>query len=333
MPTSTLRSILDKIGFRFSRPRQPNVAQSVAEADKDESTRPSPSLDQIKTDPLPEIRELLNEYTRIICTELYIVHSLPKVGGKTIAATLIANFGFAYVGHAHCLTEIGSRIWSAALPRYRRLLREEAIQHLYHARKAAMFLEAGTALFPKTQKRAIICGVREPISWALSLYFEAFSGLYSDDYDGISVETVAGFVREVLANERADLGLPFQSPESWLRTEFFRAHKFDIFAQDFDIEKGYQVYESEVTPILIIRQENLSSLSAALSSLLGYPAELIEPVNANEAGSKSYAGIYESIKKALKFDREWLRSVYASAYSRKFYSEGECEFFTERWAR
>jgi hypothetical protein len=255
------------------------------------------------------------------------------VGGSTIAATLIANFGSAYVSHVHCLTENGSRVWRAALPRYRPSCRHAVRQHLDQARKAAMILDAGMALFPNTQKRAIICGVREPVSWALSLYFEAFSGLCSDDYGAISVETVAAFVREVLADERADLGLPFLSPERWLRTDFFRAHKFDIFAQDFDLEKGYQVYESDVRPILIIRQENLSSLSASLSSLLGYPAELIEPVHANRAESKCYSRIYESIKKALKFDRDWLRSIYASPYSRKFYSESECDSFTERWAR
>jgi len=333
MSTSTLGSIIDKMRFLFSGPRPLNVTQSDAEDDEYESIHQDSSLERIKIDPLPEVREPFNEYTGMTCPELYIVHSLPKVGGSTIAATLMANFGFAHVSHVHCLTENGSRIWGAALPRYRRSFRDAVTQHLYQARKAAMLLEAGAALFPRTQKRAVICGVREPISWALSLYFESFSGLCGDDYGEISLEAVAGFVRDVLAGERADLGLPFLSPERWLRTEFFRAHKFDIFAEDFDLEKGYQVYESEVTPILIIRQENLSSLAESLSSLLGYPAELIEPVNANQAESKSYSGIYKNIRKALKFDREWLRSIYAHAYSRKFYSESECEFFTERWAR
>ena len=333
MPKSSLGFLIDKMPFRFSRQRPPNVTQPDAEGAKNGGMRQGSSSDQIKIDPLPDVRQLLDEHTRIICPELYIVHSLPKVGGSTIAATLMANFGFAYVSHVHCLTEGGSRIWKAALPQYRRSFRDAVIQHLHHARKAAMLLDAGAALFPKTQQRAIICGVREPISWALSLYFETYSGLYSDDYGEISVETAGGFVRAVLADERADIGLPFLSPERWLRTEFFRAHQFDILAQAFDIEKGYQVYESQATPILIIRRENLSSLSVSLASLLGYPAQLIEPVNANQADSKSYSGIYESIKKALKFDHEWLRSIYANAYSRKFYSEDECDLFTERWAR
>lgn len=319
----TLSLIIDKMRSRLSGPKQLSV---VSSGTPNESSSP-------RTDSSPEVRESSKEYASMICPELFIVHSLPKVGGSTIALTLMANFGSAYVAHVHCLTDDGCRIWRAALPRYQRSFRDAVDQHLYRARKAAMLLEAGATLFPRTQKRAIICGVREPISWALSLYFETFSGLSGDEYEKISVESVADFVREVLADDRADLGLPFLSPERWLRTEFFHAHKFDIFAEDFDFEKGYQIYDTETAPILIIRQESLSKLTESLFSLLGYPAELIEPMNSNRAETKNYSGVYENIRKALKFDREWLRSIYAGAYSRKFYSESECDLFTERWAR
>ena len=205
------------------------------------------------------------------------------------------------------------------------------MQHLYYARKAAMMLEASTLMCPNTHGRAIICGVREPIAWALSLYFEGFSYLMGDNYESITVEKVADFVIKVLGNEMCDLGPSYLSPERWLTDEFSPAHNFNPLGHDFDIGTGYRVYETGKTPILMIRQESLSSLPQALSLLLSHPAEFISPVNENIAEAKVYSGIYRTIRDRLKFDSAFLHSVYSGAYSRKFYSEAECESFKRRW--
>ena len=124
-------------------------------------------------------------------SDLYVVHSLPKVGGMSIAATLLKNFETATVFHVHCLTDKWSARWKMALSQYRQAGRNAVVQHLHAARKAAMLLEAGRLVCPKSHKRAIICGIREPISWALSLYFEGFSYVIGDDYSAITVEKVA----------------------------------------------------------------------------------------------------------------------------------------------
>jgi hypothetical protein len=266
-----------------------------------------------------------------LLSDLYVVHSLPKVGGSSVAATLKASFEFARVLHAHSLTENGFRTWSLALPEYSELGRYAALSHLGSARTAAMLLEATTMLFPKSRKRAIIGGVREPVSWALSLYFEAYRFFFDENYHRITVEMAREFITKVLTGQMSHLGPPYTNPEKWFNDEFASAHGFNPLTCEFDIKKGYQIYKTDNHPVLMIRQENLSSLAEALSVFLGYPAEFIATVNANTAELKAYSELYRSIKDRLKFDSAFLQSVYSDAYSKRFYSQVERDSFISRW--
>ena len=265
-------------------------------------------------------------------SDLYIVHSMPKVGGMSIAATLAANFKDAEVIHVHLLSENGIRLWWTALPDAKQQqLRDSVLMHIYNARKAAMMIEAGQLLFPNTQKRTIVCGVREPISYALSNYFHSYENLSGRTCNEITVDMAANFVVGTLKNQLDYLGPLLTSPERWLVEEFNEAHNFDIFSHAFDTGKGYQIYDMEKFKILVIRQENLSSLPVALSSIIGCPAGSIAPVNENIGESKAYSGIYRSIKEKLRFDIAFLDTVYSDAYCRKFYSDVERESFKRRW--
>lgn len=264
-------------------------------------------------------------------SDLYVVHSLPKVGGMSIAATLKASFKGARVFHVHSLTENGFRTWSLALPEYTQFGRSAVTGHLGAARRAAMLLEATTMLCPKSRKRAIIGGVREPVSWALSLYFEAYNFFFDENYHRITVESAREFITKVLTGQMSHLGPPYTNPEKWLNDEFASAHGFNPLTREFDIKKGYQIYKTDNHQVLMIRQENLSSLAEALSVFLGYPAEFIATVNANAAESKAYSEHYRSIKKSLKFDSAFLQSVYSDAYCKRFYSQEERDSFIARW--
>jgi hypothetical protein len=105
----------------------------------------------------------------------------------------------------------------------------------------------------------------------------------------------------------------------------------NLFDCDFDVEKGYQVYNEKNFDILVIKLEVLSMVFRdAFKELLGI--EIPKLSIANEGSDKSDSKIISKVKTNFKIPSESIEKVYSSEYVQKFYSLREIETFKKRWS-
>jgi hypothetical protein len=79
-----------------------------------------------------------------------------------------------------------------------------------------------------------------------------------------------------------------------------------------------------------VRLEDLDRVaSIAFGEFLG--ADVANVVQRNEASDKVYADVYRRFTKLLRMPPQYLDRMYASRYSRHFYTPAELAEFRSRW--
>jgi len=268
-----------------------------------------------------------------------LVYTPGKVGSSAVAASLAAGVAPRQVAHLHYLT-------NERLTRDDALFRQRARTYRGTAR-ARRFLPYYVWLGELIQQAVldapgktwdVVTMVRDPMERNVSAFFqnlETTDDLWVSDLlltqssEQIADDLVARFLSAYV-----DRGHPLSDadPLTWFDDEMLLVFGIDVFGTEFEHARGYQIYRSTTARLLLIRLEDLSSVArTAFSDFLDVDAE-VDP-RQNSADSKSYGDVYARFKERLVVPAHYLDRLYASRYSRHFYTEQELESFRRRWAR
>jgi hypothetical protein len=271
-----------------------------------------------------------------------LVYQMGKVGSTTLVASLRASrtaWDRYSIYQIHRLTESGltslERNAAAARARLRGTSHPKRRFHPEHARLGRWLRKRITD--PRNRRKwDVITLVREPISRNLSSFFQNLAFYYSYDFrarlEAAGMETVVAEVREIFEKNCLDRRVDRidTNPMTWFDAELKEVFDVDVYASDFPARKGYRIYESERARVLLIRLEDLNRThSAAMNEFLGIDDMTIVKASAGDAGE--FPMVYEAFLRSLTLPAWYVDEIYASRYTRHFYTDEEIRAFRSRW--
>ncbi len=177
------------------------------------------------------------------------------------------------------------------------------------------------ALIRATRQRMPSCRVitlvREPISRAISLVFEAWKK-YAPDAMEEPGKLNPDKMLEAVSRQLAKPG-GVADPSAWFESELNAVLGVDVFRCPLG-ETGYSII-SEPYPTLVIRLEDLDSVAVdALEEFLGIrPTGMIG--QANSGATKWYGEAYQEVKRRLRLPESTLDRICGTRYFSHFYSD------------
>lgn len=244
-----------------------------------------------------------------------------KVGSSSIYETLKEVKGFTVV-HLHHMSFNG--------------IKESKKLHLESDRKSLpLHLIISSIFREKLQKYKgvtyIICLVREPISRAISSFFqnsEFYKKAIESSDLSIDIDKVP-----VLLNDIFDKNICIEL-ESWFFTELESEFGFDIFKEYFDDKLGYLIStnKDKKVKLLLMKMESMNGhFSKAIGQFLPKQTKQIKLGKSNVGESKYYFKEYSEIRKTLKIDTDILKKIIGSKYFNPFYPDKKEDIF-KNWS-
>lgn len=118
----------------------------------------------------------------------------------------------------------------------------------------------------------------------------------------------------------------------WFDEELKNNFGIDILNEDFDIEKGYSIIESQNIELLIIKLEKLNDLEDVIAEFVGNNEFKI--LNINEAKTKSYRYVYRQFLEEVVLPEEYIDFYYkGNPFTEHFYSSKEREQYYLKWRK
>ena len=147
--------------------------------------------------------------------------------------------------------------------------------------------------------RYVISPIREPVRRNISAYFENYYKPYK--------MTMNKFIDKYIHHESL----------LWFDRHLKPVWGIDVYAEPFDKEQGWQIYEGEQVKLLVIRLEDFDKLDEAFTALTGYaPPELMYT---NKTSDTPKARDYEYFLK-LEVPAFYIEFVNRSKYVERFYT-------------
>lgn len=235
-----------------------------------------------------------------------VVFSIAKSGSSAIAAAGRAA-GAGPVHHVHDLD-----------PAF--LEREEA-QYRWSGRPWRIWDAQRLLEHPPTSAAPwrVVSVVRDPIAQTLSAFFQP-GERHGYLHPGATTETLQAHF-----GDRLD-----RLPLRWFETHLQPALGIDVYDSTFDPEQRYQIISTESVRLLLLRFEDLGIAPAALADLLETDLPVAVP-RVNVGAEKAYAGLYDSVRSALRPTPDQLDRAYGSRLVRHFYSTDEIARFRRVW--
>jgi hypothetical protein len=174
---------------------------------------------------------------------------------------------------------------------------------------------------PTTDARwHVVSLVRDPIAQRASAFFQPGERLGYLNADST--------VDSLMARFGDDLE---QLPLDWFESHVEAHLGIDVYASEFDTEKGYDIIKTPTASLLLLRCEGLDAAPRALAEL--FELDRLVPVHHVNVGSeKPYGELYSAFVSALKPSREVLDRAYSSRMVRHFYSPDEIARFRDVWS-
>ena len=263
--------------------------------------------------------------------QVIFVHIMGKVGSTSVVQSLNAAGVAAHIpiyttfflskdgrSFMEALRQDGHGPWDRwPMPIKRDNMRHHAIGKLI----------AGGYLRNKQVK--IVTLVREPIATNVSGFFQNWEFWPEDLQQKVRAQS-GDYLQELIG--RFFEKYPHEVPVTWLDNEVKHNFNIDVFAQPFNVEKGYTIYHGPWADLLLIRLENLNDCAAeAFSKFFGLDS--FELINANVASEKWYSPMYKAFKQALVLPETYITRMAGSRYARHFYTNAEIAVFRKRWEK
>lgn len=269
------------------------------------------SIKQIIKKVLKRVRtQFLKFKLKSLKEKTIVVYTLGKVGSSTLYYELKKVSPWNNIFHAHFLSDE----WLKD-----RLLGTSFYEHnIKAARQVFKYFDT----YP-SHKKYIISLVREPVSRQISNFMQNPHEVVEGDLLSYSATSLKTAYLDKLS---------YDYTFNWFDSEFFNYTGFDVFAQPFDKDKGYSIYEHEDYRILIIKLEQLNTCyHDAMKAFLGLDLKL--EANANQSSNKSISHIYKELKQLLKFERQELEQLYTHKYVTHFYTDDEIQQFINKHSK
>lgn len=195
----------------------------------------------------------------------------------------------------------------------------------------------------KDFKIKIICGIREPISQALSEMFDSYSifkydnhflqnnavqilfdQYYQNPYIGMESSNFTN-VRQIFLDSSGRTYDEFLFFDNEIKYYW----GIDVYNYKFDKCAGYTIINKENVSLLIYQLEKLSNLCEIIKDFIGVTD--INIGNSNRSLDEWYAIAYKSAKENIKLKKEYIDKVYSDKFARHFYSQDDLQKFYSNW--
>ncbi|MFX0095809.1 MAG: putative capsular polysaccharide synthesis family protein [Candidatus Hodarchaeota archaeon] len=252
----------------------------------------------------------IKEQNRVV-----LLYQMGKVGSRTIRRSLEA-LGIP-VYHVHqlrriekALKEHHSKIWILTL--------------LNYSWFALYFKKHQNNLDYKKWK--LISLVRDPIARNVSLFFENFRLALPKIIRMKKAPITLENIRDLFLYDFPNHNFPL----SWFNEEMKQIFGIDVFTEEFPKTQGYKIYTGKHLDLLLLKLEQLNDCaSVAFNEFLGIKGFTLR--NANLTKEKDYFSIYKKFISAKILPESYVEKLYASKFSRHFYTEEELNIFRKKW--
>ncbi len=252
-----------------------------------------------------------------------LIYQMGKVGSSTVDNSLKKSGINNRTYHIHFLSKNG--IDNAA--KYYTSINAGLPRHLLRS----MFLRK-KILGSKGVKWKLITLVREPIGREISNIYQNIIDSNPEliNKDGkINSNEVTELLEENFLNFDQEKNFTC----SWFDNELKRAIGFDIYAESFNKDKGYSIYNIDNIDILVIRIEDMDSFfDEAIKDFFGWNKS-VPMIRANIGDKKTYSGAYKKTTSNIFLAKETCEKIYNSKYVKHFYSQKMIESFFVKWGR
>ena len=199
-------------------------------------------------------------------------------------------------------------------------------QNLWGKREITTFLED-----KNLENVAVLTGVREPVSWALSYIVQEVKRLEPQviaKYNAgeMSSNDVANYVRQFIENR----GI-FQFYTNWFDNQISKFVGVDVLEDRLDFERKKLTIEEAPYRVLCFRNEDPEGWPGLLSDFFG--KDNVPMKVANVALFKDYSLFYYEAIMGISFPEDFLDKLYSSRVVRTFYTDFEVDAFKRRWAQ
>ncbi len=270
-----------------------------------------------------------------------LIYQMSKVGSKTIYYSLKEHAVPNLLFHVHQLTY--DQIYAVLKnveQRIKRIGSQDAdfgikISRIIYNKNLQGMLDHDLELRRKFDKYSedfnwkIISLVRDPISRMFSEFYFSIEAQHpeaTDIHGDIILEKSIDIFKHTLKRfyEARDW------TSRWFDVEFKKVLGVDVYDYPFDYERGYRIIKPGNIEILIIKMEELDHcFFSAMSDFLGI--KKIKLIRKNISAEKGYADVYKKAKQSLRIEKAVCEKIYATKYSRHFYSEEERDNFIRKW--
>ena len=233
-----------------------------------------------------------------------------KVGSSSVYHTLKSKLDNP-VFHIHRLSEKG--------------IKNSIEEHLQSDRKSKpLHLIVSNLLRKKLNtyhgEIYVVSIIREPVSRSISAFFQN-TEIYKNKIEKSGLEIDSEKALSLLSIQLKN-GIT-TNIEKWFEEEIHNNFGIDVFNNDFNIKKGYEITNIGRVKHLLIKMEVLNEqFSVAMDSLLEN-GKSVKLDNTNIGDQKHYSESYNIVKNRVMLDSETINDVVSSKYFQKFYKEKE----------
>lgn len=159
----------------------------------------------------------------------------------------------------------------------------------------------------------IITVVRNPVDRNISMFFQELAFWISDYIERHDSETRFSDIQWL--HKVYEVVYCHDYGETWFDKEIKRLSGIDVFAEPFDVQKGYAFFTRGKYNILVLRMEDIGRNVDVISGFVGREIEL---KRTNEAEKKWYSSVYREFKRSFDPDRECVRVIAEGRVARHF---------------
>lgn len=175
---------------------------------------------------------------------------------------------------------------------------------------------------PRAQPLRVISGGRELVLRVLSGACHHLGSLAVNASGRVDKERLSAYLEDAFRSDCAVIA-------NWFDHQFHCG--LDIYAHQFDRERGYIRIGNETVDLFLYRQEDLARIESSLADFLAMPNFKLRRINA--APDKPYARAYQELMANFVVPRATLQELYATRYMQFFFTDEERTALIEYWSK